>query len=208
MPEPRFRRIMTGACPALLHDTLLWDLGDLVVTPTLGSIVPHWVLIIPKARVLNIAMWSAADSSAPLHYVNEVARRAGRSADDIIWFEHGPAVAKGVTGCGVDHAHMHVLLAPAFTFEQFKSASRDAASYLKWHEGVGNPYASITSNKSYLVAGGGRQFLFASTVEAAGSQFFRRVIATLSGNPVSWNYKKHPHLNNVALTVEAAREAA
>jgi hypothetical protein len=107
----------------------------------------------------------------------------------------------------VDHAHIHVLLAPKFTFELFKSASISAASYLKWHDGTGNPYASLASDKSCFVAGSGTSFVFAQEVEAAGSQFFRRIIARLSGSPTSWNYKTHPYLHNLALTVAANKAA-
>ena len=205
MSKPRFHNILTGACPAPLFDTVLWDLGDAVVTPTLGSIIPNWFLVIPRSQVLSIAKWLQKDRA--LCCVHDIARRVGRSANDVIWFEHGPAVVNGVTGCGVDHAHIHLLIDPPFTFEQFKEASKSASS-LNWNEKTGNPYNFISPDESYLVAARGDDFVFASGVESAGSQFFRRVIATLVGRPNSWDYKSKPHLDNVELTIASARRAA
>lgn len=207
MSEPRFHNILRGACPVPLYDTVLWDLGDAVVTPTLGSIIPNWFLVIPRSRVLNIAKWSQRDRVAPHRFVQDVAQRMGRSANDIIWFEHGSAEINAVTGCGVDHAHMHLLIDPPFTFEQFKNASKCAAS-LNWQEEIGNPYDTISSDESYLVAARGDDFVCARGVESAGSQFFRRVVASLIGSPDSWNYKSHPHLDNIELTIASARRAA
>jgi hypothetical protein len=102
---------------------------------------------------------------------------------------------------------MHLLIDPPFTFEQFKTASKCAAS-LNWQEETGNPYDIIAPDQSYLVAARGADFVFASGVESAGSQFFRRVIATLIGVPNSWDYKSRPHLDNVELTIASARKAA
>lgn len=208
MSKTRFQSIVSGACPAPLYDTILWDLGDVVVTPTLGSIVPHWVLAIPRRHAVNFSAWCQDDRSAPQHYVNEIAKRAARPADGIIWFEHGSTTTGSVTGCGVDHAHMHLLLQPLFEFEKFIDVSLSIATDLKWQRAVGNPYDHISPNRSYLVAGKGNDFLIAQNVDRAGSQFFRRVVAAVTAQSKSWDYRSHPHLENVALTVATARQAA
>ena len=189
MPSGRFDNILRGAPSVPMYDTVLWDLGEIVVSPTLGSIVP-WVLAIPRDAAVNMAMWSQ-DATEPIRRIAEISRLAGRPADEVLWFEHGAAANGAITGCGVDHAHVHLLLRPPFSFEEFKAASRAAAS-LNWQEGTGSPYTRVSTQGSYLVAGKGNQYLVAQNVESAGSQFFRRVVASLIGSPNTWDYKSSP----------------
>ena len=40
----------------------------------------------------------------------------GLGADEIVWFEHGPCSTGTSIGCGLDHAHIHVLIRPSFSF--------------------------------------------------------------------------------------------
>lgn len=45
------------------------------------------------------------------------------------------------------------------------------------------------------------QAVVAQNVESVGSQFFRRVIAELIHQPNAWDYRTHPHLDNVRETI-------
>jgi ATP adenylyltransferase len=200
MAVTRFDNILSRAPAAPVYDSVLLDLGEVVVAPTLGSIIPHWVLAIPKSRSDNMSQWCGKDRASPLKYITKITRLLGRAENSVIWFEHGPTTRGSVTGCGIDHAHIHILLHPAFEFSQFKATAIDGSS-LAWECGYGNPYDSIARDESYLVASSGGEFILARSVEAAGSQFFRRVIAHLAGEPSTWDYKLHPHHDNVAKTV-------
>ena len=95
----------------------------------------------------------------------------GRSANDVIWFEHGATIENRVTGCGVDHAHIHLLLEPSFQFERFEDAARSAAPWLEWRQGTGNPYELVSPSVSYLVAARGHHFLLASGWSRPGRSF-------------------------------------
>jgi hypothetical protein len=104
-------------------------------------------------------------------------------------------------GCGADHAHLHLIVDPPFTFQEFGEAAETAAN-LDWRSERSNfVYASIGSRTSYLVAGSQGNAVFATNVETVGSQFFRRVVAKLAGRPSEWNYKTHPFLENIEATV-------
>ena len=200
MTAARFDNILNGAKSAPLYDSVLLDLGEVVVVPTLGSIIPDWVLAIPKSRTGNIVQWRDDSRAAPLDIVAEIARRFGREPHSLIWFEHGPATRGSTTGCGVDHAHIHILLQPPFDFSSFKKAAKRMSS-LHWEEDVGNPYDLIKCGTSYLVAGSSGQSILARSVDSAGSQFFRRVIAHLVDKANLWDYRTHPHHENVAKTL-------
>jgi diadenosine tetraphosphate (Ap4A) HIT family hydrolase len=198
----RFDNIIHGVCPARVYDSVLVNLGGMVVTPTLGSIVPHWVLAIPKKPFQNIVQWGAHEDAAPLEKLSKIIRHLGHDPSDVIWFEHGSTELGSITGCGIDHAHIHILLRPTFDFLRFKNVAVELSS-LDWEELDCNPYPRIGFADSYLIAGSGNRFLLARSVESAGSQFFRRVVAQLVDKAETWNYRSHPYHENVELTVES-----
>jgi hypothetical protein len=107
-----------------------------------------------------------------------------------------------ILGCGVEHAHLHLLIDPPFSFDEFTSAVV-SASDLAWSKDIGGPfYEKLSGHPSYLfMACEDRQFA-ARNVEAVGSQFFRRVIAGMVGQRDAWDYKRFPHISNVEMTIQ------
>lgn len=207
MTGSRFDRILAGRQPRAIYDSVLIDLGDMVVTPTLGSIVPHWVLGIPKRRADNLVQWSSGDPARPLCAIREIIARLDADPSKVIWFEHGPVSRGSVVGCGIDHAHVHILLEPRFGFAEFSKAAREQSA-LTWQSGTGDPYTRIPADTSYLVAGSDENYAVALSVEIVGSQFFRRVIASLTNDVHRWDYRVHPHVENAARTVAAYAQRA
>jgi ATP adenylyltransferase len=203
----RFANIFSDACPRPLYNTVLRETDTMVVTPTLGSIIPNWVLAIPKRHAANAAHWAQNQCNAPLSAIKNIARSFGRDPRDIVWFEHGATEAGSIVGCGVDHAHIHILLTPPFSFEQL-SEEVQADADLGWSLRNGCAYAAIDSSRSYFVAGHGEQFLLAQSVESAGSQFFRKAIARVVHRNAAWDYRCHPHMENVTETIANASLAA
>jgi ATP adenylyltransferase len=203
----RFANILSDACPRPLYDTVLRDTGTMVVTPTLGSIIPNWILAIPKRHAANAARWAQNERKALLSVIKDITCSFGRDPRDVIWFEHGATEPRSIVGCGVDHAHIHILLTPPFSFERFcEEAQADAG--LGWSFGRGDAYAAIDSSQSYFVAGHDNQFLLAQSVESAGSQFFRKAIARVVGRDAAWDYRSHPCVENVVETIANASMAA
>ena len=199
----RFANVISDVCPRPLYDTVLRDTGAMVVTPTLGSIIPNWVLAIPKRHATNAACWAQDERNVPLSAIKDITRSFGRDPRKVIWFEHGATEPRSIVGCGVDHAHIHILLTPPFSFRRLCEEAQAEAG-LGWSRGRGNAYAAIDFSESYLVAGHGDQFLLAQTVEAAGSQFFRKAIARIVLRDAAWDYRSHPHMENVAETIANA----
>jgi ATP adenylyltransferase len=203
----RFANILSDACPRPLYDTVLRDIGTMVVTPTLGSIIPNWVLAIPKRYAVNAARWAQNECNAPLSAIKDITRSFGRDPRDIIWFEHGATEQRSIVGCGVDHAHIHILLMPPFSFKRLHEEAQAEAG-IRWSLGRGDAYAAIDTSRSYFVAGHGDQFLLAQSVEAAGSQFFRKIIARIVHRHAAWDYRYHPCMENVAETITSASLSA
>lgn len=200
MLNSRFANILSDACVRPLYDTILRDTQTMVVTPTLGSIIPNWVLAIPKRHAANAARWARDERTTVISAVGEIAVSLGSDPRDIIWFEHGATEPRSIVGCGVDHAHIHILLTPPFSFERLCEEAQ-AEGDLEWSFGRGDAYAAIDTDHSYFVAGHAEEFLLAQTVEAAGSQFLRKAIARIVDHHTAWDYRSHPHMDNVAKTI-------
>jgi ATP adenylyltransferase len=203
----RFENLFSDACPRPLYDTILRDTGTMVVTPTLGSIIPNWILAIPKRRAANAVRWAQDERNALLLAIKEIARSFGRNPRDVIWFEHGATEPHSIVGCGVDQAHIHILLTPPFSFDRLCEEAQ-AEARLEWSLGRGDAYTAIDSSRSYFVAGRSDRFLLAQSVETAGSQFFRKAIARIVDRDAAWDYRSHPHLENVVETIANALLAA
>jgi ATP adenylyltransferase len=201
---PRFASIFTATgCPRPLYDEVLFEVDGCVVTPTLGSILPHWLLVIPPQPVANFAQWRMATGTEPHDLVRSVLAKRSIANSRAIWFEHGPAHHGSPLSCGVDHAHLHVIIDAPFTFQEFISATTAAANITWKARSVEAIYSTISAGNSYLIAGTSDCGFFSEHVDSVGSQFFRRIIAALTGQPHSWDYKTHPHIDNIRKTIQA-----
>lgn len=196
----RFGALLGGASRAPYDRTLL-DGGDWVLAPTLGAIVPGWLLAIPRRPVLSFRDWAAQGGKSASSVLEALTAHLSLPLDEVIWFEHGPVQPGSLIGCGLDHAHLHILIHPRFTFERFKELARETSD-LDWIDGAAaQSYSTLPRTSSYMIAGCGAHAIRAVEVEGAGSQFFRRVVAKLADNSAAWNYRTSAHLANVELTI-------
>lgn len=202
----RFATLLQGTDSTRdIYDRPLLDERDWLIAPTLGALIPNWVLAIPKRRALNFREWRKNTGREPASIVDAVCSHLGVASTEIVWFEHGPTEKGSLMGCGVDYAHLHILIKPPFMFQEFANRAV-SMSKLEWQTIDANlVYDSVNKICSYLIAGSGDQAAFASNVELTGSQFFRRVVDSLTGSNEHWDYRRYPHMDNIAITVENFR---
>lgn len=198
----RFTAILSESqCASLPCDHVLSESNDCLVVPTLGSILPNWLLVIPRQQTINYVQWRKVTGLEPSQIVNDVMAMHDISSERAIWFEHGPANPGSIVGCGVDHAHLHIIAGAPFSFDDFVATSM-RMSALNWERlPPAEVHRSLSDGNSYLMAASGNRGVIAENVDNVGSQFFRRVVATLSGCPDAWDYRTHPHLENVHMTL-------
>ena len=207
MPNPniqiqrRFSSLLSGKRKsAELWDTILAESNEFVVVPTKGSIVPFWVLLVPKTFFLNFAQLGRNEMHSPYEMVASIAGHF--KASSFLWFEHGASMIGSATGCGVDHAHIHILLRPSFSLSDMH-AEAVLSSNVDWAEVLPHDaYNQIESNQDYYVCGDGTSTLVAQG-KSLGRQFFRKVIANLANIPEEWDYQRFYHLPNVVKTIDA-----
>ena len=187
------------------YNQLLLERIDWIVAPTVGPIVPNWLIAVPRRPALSFRDWTRRYETSPLGIIDDLCAHLEIASSNIVWFEHGPAGFNSPVGCGTDYAHLHVIFKPEFTFDEFVGKSV-SISNLSWKRTtVENIYGSLLDSHSYLVAGSGCSGIYTSRVESTGSQFFRRVVGALSGCMDSWNYKYFPYTENVSRTINNFR---
>ena len=202
----RFEALLKGA-PSLgaEHDRPLLARAEWLVAPTLGAIVPNWLLLISRDPVLNFRVWAERHDRRPAELLRDLRVHLGLCADEIIWFEHGPFSPGTLIGCGLDHAHIHILIRPRFCFESFKKMAK-SRSDLNWSASENDDvYSMLTGDSSYLIAGSGDATIVAENVEATGPQFFRRVVGALADIGDAWDYRQYPYAHHVSQTVQTFR---
>lgn len=196
----RFDALLSGSSSAA-YDQPLLDRGRWLVAPTVGAIVSGWLLALPRQQILSFRDWAADGGPSPLSVIEEVRGHLSLAPEEIIWFEHGPASAGTIVGCGLDHAHIHILLQPSFGLDDLLVRAR-SMSELDWRKtSASDCYGQLPLGKSYFAAGSGKQAISANSVESAGSQFFRRVIASLAGAETGWDYRRFTHLPHIEETI-------
>lgn len=199
----RFSNLFSAeSCLRPIYDQAVLENSEWVVVPTLGSIVPKWLLVVPRKHFINFSAGYRQTSCDPHEIIDLLADRWNVHVDRMTWFEHGAAASGSPVGCGVEHAHIHVLVDPPFSYDALVNRVRELAD-LNWHEGSARTvYSHLNPKQSYLVVANGDRAIMSTDVESAGSQFFRRAIAHLVGRPDEWNYRQHFHLENIRQTLD------
>lgn len=184
-----------------VHDCVLCESENFVVVPTLGSLVEGWVLIITKKHLIRIA--SLQDDH--LEELDCLSKRVCHEIMDcygpVAIFEHGPSRPMQAVGCGVDHAHLHIVPThselirglPSITDQDFEWVEVDGVSGLRSYR---------DSNKEYLYVEQPVGTACVTTSQGFGSQLFRRVIAHHIGEPCHYDWKSWEGAENVIRTVK------
>lgn len=174
-------------------DVPIYESKRLVALPSLGALVPGWILVIPRRRIPNMSYLDSDERQELAFLACGISDRAS-SVGRVFCFEHG-GQTDGVLSCGVDQAHLHI--AP-LDFDLVDAAlGQPDVDWVPAFEAI--PPLRLV-DEEYLAVGdlhGRSQMGFPRTKT---SQWFRRLIAAQRGQPDDWDYRKHPMLENVDRT--------
>lgn len=167
------------------------------VVASFGMLVEGWLLVVPSRHVTSLAQLSDHEWDD----ARQLARRARKLVADEygvqpITFEHGAAGTGRPAGCGIDHAHLHVVPLDMDVRSQLAKVDGDA------HAGE---WMKISNRPRHL---DGYDYLWVA--DATGSwvrysdhqpsQVVRRAIAHDLGQSV-WDWKQDLRMDLVDLTV-------
>jgi diadenosine tetraphosphate (Ap4A) HIT family hydrolase len=182
----------------------LLETQSFVVIPSLGALVEGWVLIVPKRH--EIAMGALANPL--LTELRDLKQNVAAALGEyyrspVCALEHGPSHAGCTLGCGVDHAHLHLVpigfdiraaVAPYMpdrtqwrpaTIEDCRAAIRNGVGYLYLEQPIGSGHIATDAD--------------------FGSQLFRRAIGTAVGLADQFSWRDYPQIGNVEATIRGAR---
>lgn len=197
----KFCELVKAAGTDCAYNTRIFETKNFLVCPSLGSLVPGWVLIIPKKHFLN-------SSEIPTQYLEEFYSLYNRTIECVTHafakptiFEHGPVMDNSLTGCGVDHAHIHVV---PLNFSLSEAIAKHCVAKLTWRNAtIFNKSAFIDYSKSsYFLYKEPNNEALLTNINTEISQYFRQIIAKELGIPNHYDYSHHPFFENIAITLD------
>jgi diadenosine tetraphosphate (Ap4A) HIT family hydrolase len=90
-------------------DTAIWETQNFRVVPSKGGFVEGWVMVVPRQHVLNFGQLYPSLDTELKNLMKCVSSRIAEVYTPPTLFEHGAATAGTTFGCGVDHAHVHIV---------------------------------------------------------------------------------------------------
>ena len=205
-PDCRFCHSLWGTDDSAIWDIPLVETANFVVLPSLGSLVEGWLLVVPKAHFIATAAYSIDLLHEHSHLISLV-KGVQRDVYGPVWlFEHGPSSPSRSIGCGVDHAHVHLVpidcdlteAAKAFLPQGVDFASADFNGCREgWEQGLDYLYCEGPSQEESRAA----------VAQNLGSQIFRKAIATIQKRPEQFDWKIDTHLPNIRATISRLRSA-
>src|ERR1700722_18254647 len=110
--ETRFSWLFSGLTsgPDPSFDRDLSSHAQYAVVPSKGSLVPGWLLVIPRKEILSLSNLSQSERRELVETVQKYDERIKDFARSTFFFEHGPSKQRLPVGCGVDQAHLHAVL--------------------------------------------------------------------------------------------------
>jgi len=176
--------------------------ASFVALPSLGAIVPGWVLIVPRIRSVNLAALTPAQRQDLAELRSTIVETLSAHFDgEIFEFEHGPATAGGLLGCGVDQAHLHVAPLHFDLLDAIAGVSQVASVETADEH---DPWAAVRAGADYWMARHVRtNTSLIAYPDTPISQGIRKIVAAHAGDQAAWNYRTHPHLEHVYETIRA-----
>jgi diadenosine tetraphosphate (Ap4A) HIT family hydrolase len=183
---------------------VLFQTDNFVVVPTVGALVDGWLLIV--TRESRICMGAIDDSLR--RELEQVVTFFAEALQDcygnVAMFEHGPSCFGLPVGCGVDHAHLHLLPAPG---NLVNDVGRVSSVDLQWRlaDGLGTATEYFKAGKAYLYVEQPIGRATISNASEAPSQLFRKVVAYQIGHPEKYDWQSNPMESNVIRTNHTVR---
>ena len=191
-------------CPhqsAKTWDVPLLESANFRVLVSLGALVEGWVLLVPKEHFLSIGALPTSLFEELQSVKESVCERLQRIYGHVSAFEHGPGTQRRNVGCGVDHAHLHVV---PVSFDLAAAAAPYLPEDSTW------VVADLKCCKSAAEAGDDYIYLEQPLNSGRilcrkdlGSQIMRRAIAAQIGVPNDFNWRTNPQIETVNRTIRA-----
>lgn len=196
---PRFMDIkgLCRFCSLSDEEPLLHASAGVMCVPSIGAMVEGWTLVVPRRHVLSISELDDLEWSDFSAQRDIMRARVEAVYGQTVVFEHGAGGAHRTAGCGVDHAHMHIVPV-SFDLRAIVSSISSEVGKFAWRSADDRP--SAPAGVDYIHIGDATGYWIAFNDEQP-SQVIRRAIAHQL-DIHDWDWKANPRLTNVRATLE------
>jgi ATP adenylyltransferase len=183
---------------ANVWDKPVMESPNFVAVPSLGALVPGWMLLLPKNHYVAMGAVSRTETAELTEIKNLLVCRLRHAYGELCAFEHGPSGPGREVGCGVDHAHLHLV---PIRFDLGTAVLPLMPRSVEWSEAdLDDCKRAFESGLDYLYLeqplGRGR----IAVHDRFGSQLFRRAIASHLGIEDEYNWREYPKVENILST--------
>ena len=172
--------------PEITKGRFVHQTPGFVVFPSLGQLSPGHLLIVPRLHVKSFAALPTALRDEAVQVFAWAVSAVERQFSAPVCFEHGSAEAAESGGCGIVHAHLHVVPAGGTNLALPPSIGRG------WRRLSGAPALPPSllamAAEGYFWWRDPKGAAFAEPVQHAPSQFLRRHVAMLLGAD-TWDWR-------------------
>lgn len=187
-------------------DTILHDSDRFVITPTKGSLVPGWLLVVAKTHAICTGAISTNECQELKSCLARAQDLVRQNFGPPTVFEHGPFHPNTTLGCGIDHLHLHV--AP-LSFSLRNAVNRlFPATEWRTISDLSGTNALFDAHIGYGIVQEPNDRMYWCQPPAGIRQFFRRAIACELEMPAEFDYAEFPHLLNVRHTLRHIPQAS
>jgi len=177
-PGHEFHRRYAG----ILESRIVWKSASHILLPSLGQLSPGHVLLLPWRHVSSFAELTPIEEAEAESALEGLRRFLGSAFGKPLIFEHGLPPDASSGGCGVIHAHTHIV-----PIEREVQGPPDGSG-LEWVELRDRwPSSAVSGPRHeyiYYETQNGEGFLTAG--ETIPSQLVRRWLASQLGAPWDW----------------------
>jgi len=191
--------IVTNVLPQSLRWRLIKETKHFIVTPTLGPIVDGYVIIWPKRHILSFKHLVEDELSELVTIVDSLCdTMKGKFNKELVVFEHGQVEGCNEVGCGVNHAHIHIVAIDntRLFFDMAQSTYITEKEYEKYYDFYQDGYFP---NKDYMLISSidFSETKILSYGEIRVSQALRRILAECCGQSGNWNWREFMNIPSV-----------
>ena len=189
-----------------IWDTVLAETKNFIVVPSKGALIEGWILVVPRQHFLSLGALPLEMKEELRGLVKDMSSMLSQRYCPPTFFEHGPSKPTTAFGCGVDHAHLHLVplvtkISEAATVQMGAPEIMDEQDFWEqWPIAIRHQGGS-----DYLMLGEPSRPVYVWESPTTVSQFFRRLIAASIGLPQMYDYRQFPFEDNVCKTILTLR---
>ncbi len=181
----------------------LFESSNFVAVPSIGALVEGWILLVPRRHFISFGAIPYSMLAELEEFKSFLCSILTQCYGTVGAFEHGPSSASRDVGCGVDHAHLHLV---PLQFDLTAAVFPFLPNGVLWGSaGQQERQDAHDRGEDYLYLeqpiGSGRIV----THDKFGSQLFRRAIATRIGIRDQYNWREYEQLPTVMATIQKLR---